>query len=119
VLMNNLDPDVAERSQDLSVTSVAAGDGFDGMPEQALLKGTIRTYAEEVRALIRERIEQVASWIVEAYECSAEVTFQWISPVVENDTRVADRVGALPRVLVDEFVLTGHRLMVSEDMGTS
>ena len=68
--------------------------------------------------MIWERVEQIANGVAEAYGCSAEVTLQSISPVVENDTRVTDRVRAVARsVLGDEFVLTGHRLMVSEDMG--
>lgn len=102
----------------VSVTSIVAGDGFNVMPDLAVLKGTIRTYSEEVRGSVLTRIEHIASRVADAFGCAAEVTRQTISPVVDNDADVTGRVRAVARsVLGEEFVLSGRRLMVSDDMG--
>jgi amidohydrolase len=102
----------------VSVTSIAAGDAFNVMPDLAVLKGTIRTYSEEVRGSVWARIEHMANRIADAFGCAAEVTRQTISPVVNNDADVTARVRDVAKsVLGEEFVLSGHRLMVSEDMG--
>lgn len=102
----------------LSVTSIAAGDGFNVMPDLAVLKGTIRTYSEEIRGSVWARVEHIANRVADAFGCGAEVTRQTISPVVDNDAEVTRRVRTVAgSVLGEAFVLSGHRLMVSEDMG--
>ncbi|MBB6020745.1 amidohydrolase [Paenibacillus sp. JGP012] len=80
----------AQESAVISVTKIHSGTAWNVIPEEAVLDGTVRTFDEKVRALIRERFNQVVSGVAAAYGTRA--TVRWIQgpPAVVNDELLAE-----------------------------
>jgi len=74
----------------VSVTKLQSGNTWNVIPEKAELEGTVRTFQEETREMIGERMRALAEGIAESYGARAE--FRWYSylPVVNNDERFTE-----------------------------
>ncbi|EHR78170.1 peptidase M20 [Thermococcus litoralis DSM 5473] len=74
----------------ISVTSIKAGTTFNVIPETAELLGTIRTFSEEVRNYIIERMEQITEEYSKGMrtEGKFELTMEYIPPTI-NDENLA------------------------------
>jgi amidohydrolase len=68
----------------VTIGEVKAGDNPNVIPEQAVLRGTIRTLDERVRARTRDHIRQLARGIAEASGVRVEVDLTAGSPSVQN-----------------------------------
>lgn len=73
----------------ISVTRIEAGQTWNVIPETAVLEGTVRTMNREDRALVEERMREIAQSTALAYGATAQ--FQWFSgsPAVYNDESMA------------------------------
>ena len=81
------------------------------------MKGTIRTFDPEVRALVLERFEQVVHRTAEAYGCQAQNEVTFLTPAVVNEPRITSRVqDIVGQVLPESTLDTEDRTMGSEDM---
>ena len=47
----------------VSVTKIHGGDAYNVIPQEAVLRGTIRAFRKETMALIKERIETISAGI--------------------------------------------------------
>lgn len=74
----------------VSVTKYQSGNTWNVIPEKAELEGTVRTFQEETREVIRERMRLLAEGIAESHGARAD--FRWFSylPVVNNDSRFTE-----------------------------
>jgi len=72
------------RSATVSVTQFHAGSAYNVIPESAHLAGTIRTFDQEVREMVAERMLQIASSVAEGYGTTAEVTVRNLFQVLYN-----------------------------------
>jgi amidohydrolase len=72
----------------ISVTRIHSGTAWNVIPDKAILDGTLRTFDENVRALVIERLEQVVHGVAAAYGTKAAV--RWIKgpPSVRNDKQL-------------------------------
>jgi amidohydrolase len=68
----------------LSVTVFKAGEAMNVIPQTASLKGTVRVLKEEVRALIEQRLRQVAEGIAAANGAKVRVGYTRGYPVTVN-----------------------------------
>src|SRR5437763_10433362 len=102
IVSRNIDP---RYPTVVSVTQIHAGSAYNVIPESARLAGTVRTFRDEVRELVRGRIRALASGIAASFGASIEVDIRDIFTVLENHeapTRAAAQVaresaGAAPR----------------------
>jgi hippurate hydrolase len=101
----------------LSITQIHAGSAYNVIPETATLAGTIRTFSDEVRAQIRERVRTLAAGIAIAFGAEIEVDIRDIFTVLENSEEHAQALADAAREIVgDDGVLTTPRpMMGSED----
>ncbi len=79
----------------LSVTQIHAGDAYNVIPAEAVLRGTVRTFTTEVLDQIEERMRQVAQTLPQVYGASGELHFvRAYPPLVNHDdqTEFAARV---------------------------
>ncbi|WBU55943.1 amidohydrolase [Paracoccus sediminicola] len=60
----------------VTVGTFDAGTRYNIVPGEAVLTGTVRTYDEEMRSFIKERMDQIATQIAEANGGSAELNFE-------------------------------------------
>lgn len=69
----------------LSVTQIHAGSADNVIPASAVLRGTLRTFSLEVRAMARARMEAVMQGIAAAHGVTAGMTFIEGYPPTIND----------------------------------
>ncbi|MDD6571604.1 MAG: M20 family metallopeptidase [Thermoflexaceae bacterium] len=74
----------------LTIGSIHAGNAGNVIPDSAELCGTIRTYDEDVRNLMKERMTDIATSIAQAFRAKAEVTFGSGCPTLINDSALSD-----------------------------
>jgi amidohydrolase len=101
----------------LTVAAIHGGEAFNVIPAHVDLKGTLRSFDPQVRALLLDRFEQVVSGVAQALGCQADIQVQRLTPAVINDPVVTARVQAVARRLLPECELdVTERTMGSEDM---
>ncbi|MFO7321471.1 MAG: amidohydrolase [Chloroflexota bacterium] len=114
IVSRNVDPlDTAV----ITVTSVHAGDAYNVTPQQAVLKGTFRTFSHAMRDLLTRRIAEVSEAVCRAMNCAVEVDIRHDTDPVINHPEVSARVRNALRAVVgeDKFDLS-MRTMGAEDM---
>jgi amidohydrolase len=93
-----------------------SGDAFNVIPDQALLKGTIRTYDAQVRETVLQRMEDVLNGTARMMGATVDLDLKPLSPAVVNDEAITNVVqGAVRDVLGAEALDVGMRTMGSED----
>ena len=55
------------------------------MPDKAVLKGTFRSFSEDVRQKIAELIKEIAKQTADKYGAQSEVNIDFLYPSVIND----------------------------------
>jgi len=114
IVSRNVDP---IKTAVVSVTMVQTGDAFNIIPKECLMRGTIRTFQPEIRALVLRRFEELCVGLAESFQCAASVKTKRIAPSVSNDENAARELRALARKLYpDAEVSADERTMGSEDM---
>lgn len=74
----------------LTIGTIHAGNAANVIPDTAELSGTIRTYDEEVRAFLKQRITEIATGIASSFRATAQVTFGSGCPTLKNDNDLSD-----------------------------
>ena len=69
----------------VSVTQFHAGDAMNVIPDQAVLGGTVRSFALDPEKTIKPQIEQIAGGIASAHGGSADVSYEQLYPVLVNN----------------------------------
>ncbi len=101
----------------VTVTQVHAGDTWNVIPEQAVLRGTARSFSREVRDRVEAEIARIASTVAEAFGAKAETRYERRYPAVVN-TRDATALAAQVAAEVvggDNVETDAPPLMGSED----
>lgn len=114
VVSRNVDP------RDMAVVTVGAihaGDAPNVIPDEVELRLSVRAYRPEVRAMLRERITELATAQAAALGAHAQVEYRWRYPALVNDpasTAIARQVAV--DWLGEEGVISGLQpLTGSED----
>lgn len=114
ILSRNVDP---AATGVISVTRVRAGEAHNVIPQTAELTGTMRTYSTEVRDLMVRRMQEIATGVASAMNCTAEVEVRHLTIPVINDPEVGATLSRKFAQMVGEDKLDHDiRLMVGEDV---
>jgi amidohydrolase len=101
----------------VTLGSVHGGQAFNVIPDEVTLLGTIRTFDDDLRRSMPERVSRIAAGVTEALGCRAEVEVRSGNPPVVNDAAVAERARrAAARVVGEENVVEPEPTMGGEDM---
>lgn len=76
----------------LTIGTMNAGIAANVIPDTAVIGGTIRTFDEEIRAFIKQRIGEIAEGIAGSFRAEAEVTFGSGCPSLVNDKMLSQAV---------------------------
>lgn len=101
----------------VTVTQVVAGDTWNVIPEEAVLRGTARSFKPKVQTAIADTLRRVASQTAAAHGCIAAVDYRRQYPATVNDpaaTEIAARA-ALTVVGADRVDLAPTPSMGAED----
>ncbi|ANN69273.1 M20 aminoacylase family protein [Bordetella bronchialis] len=74
----------------LTVTQIHAGDSFNVIPAEAVIRGTVRTYTTEVLDMIEDAIRRIATTLPQVYGGSGELDFVRAYPPLVNWEKEAD-----------------------------
>lgn len=100
----------------VTVGTVQAGSNFNIIAPRATLTGTVRTFSPDNRALIQQRITELADAISRAYGASAHVEYGIGYPSVVNTAPETDiAYSVIRRVLGSDGAVPIEPLMAGED----
>lgn len=93
----------------VSVTKFHAGSAYNVIPERAILSGTVRALSEDVRLLLKRRLNEVAQGVAAAMGAKVELDYVSGYPCTVNDEACAHFAATVARGLVGEqFLLTNE-----------
>lgn len=75
----------------MTIGTMHAGTASNVIPDSVTMGGTIRTFDEEIRAKIKERITEISEGIAAAFRAKAVVSFDSGTPTLKNDKALCDR----------------------------
>lgn len=101
----------------VSVTQMHAGDAYNVIPQTAHLSGTVRTFSNEVMALVEQRMREISTGIASAFGATATVDFRPIFRPTINNTDEADYAARICNDLVgrENVDRSPPLIMASED----
>jgi amidohydrolase len=100
-----------------TVGQFTSGTTFNVIPDEALLKGTVRAFDAGVRASMPERLRRIAAGLAEALRVEIDVDYHWSYPPTVNAREPNDVVRAVGRRLLGpENVIEHDIVMWAEDM---
>jgi amidohydrolase len=100
-----------------TVGQFTSGTTFNVIPDEAVLKGTVRSFDAGVRASMPERLKRIAAGLAEALRVEIEVDYRWSYPPTVNAREPNDVVRDLTRRLFGPEALVEHDIVMwAEDM---
>ncbi|MGA2124861.1 MAG: M20 aminoacylase family protein [Xanthobacteraceae bacterium] len=112
IVSRNVDP---LKATVVSITQIHAGSAYNVIPDSAALAGTLRTFDEGMRALVRARIRDLAAGLAKAYGAAIEVDIRDGFSVLENQPAQVDVIAGVADEIVGEVDLAPPPVMASED----
>lgn len=101
IVSRNIDP---TQTSIVTVGALNSGSAPNVIPESATLKISVRSFSEEVRAQLRERIITLTTLHTEGYGATVDIDYQEGYPVVVN----TDDETRLAQAVAEELVGTEH-----------
>ncbi|WP_314195924.1 M20 family metallopeptidase [uncultured Arthrobacter sp.] len=90
IVSRNVDPTM---SAVVTVGTIHAGASPNAIPEEATVRGTIRSMSEPQRDMIHTRLRQVANGVATAHACAVRLVIRKGEPILENDAELAVEIG--------------------------
>jgi amidohydrolase len=101
----------------ITIGAIQAGTVSNVIPEEATLRATVRTFDEEVRQHLAERIPALIKGIAIAMRGDADVAYRFGYPSLVNDAAMTDLVREVAREIVgSEKLIEREPGMGGEDM---
>ena len=100
----------------LTFGSFIADGTYNVIPSEVTMKGTMRTFDENKRKLLKDNILMVANDVAAGFGCKAEVFIEQGYPSLRNDVKLTEKCAALAKdYLGDSKVKELPQLMTAED----
>lgn len=100
----------------VTVGAFLAGDASNVIPDTATMRGTLRSFDPEVRALLGRRVGEIATGIASAMRAEVEYTYLPGYPATINDPEQTEMVREVAASIIgDENVVTADLQMGAED----
>lgn len=100
----------------ISCGEIHGGHAFNVIPDNVIIRGTVRTFDNEVRALIPEKIKTILSGVCHAFGADCDIEYITCYPPLINDSHTVD---FLRNVVISTFgknrLVNIKPLMGSED----
>ena len=101
----------------ISVTQMHSGDAYNVIPQEAVLRGTIRAFKKETMALVKERIESISAGIAQTLGGTAKADVRVVFPPLVNDKDAVKFIADVAAEIVgyENMNREGPYVMASED----
>ncbi|MCR5036346.1 MAG: amidohydrolase [Bacteroidales bacterium] len=114
--LSNLYPENDKSNGLLTFGSLMADGTYNVVPSEVTMKGTMRTFDENKRKLLKDNILMVANDVAAKFGCKAEVVIEQGYPSLRNDVKLTEKCAALAKdYLGDSKVKELPQLMTAED----
>ncbi len=114
--LSNLYPENDKSNGLLTFGSLMADGTYNVVPSEVTMKGTMRTFDENKRKLLKDNILMVANDVAAKFGCKAEVVIEQGYPSLRNDVKLTEKCVALAKdYLGDSKVKELPQLMTAED----
>jgi amidohydrolase len=102
----------------ITVGKFEAGTTFNVIPDEAKMKGTVRSFDAAVRKSMPERMERILRGMSESLRFEYKLDYHWSYPPTVNDRTINDVVRAVGLAeLGNDNVVDGHDIVMwAEDM---
>lgn len=74
----------------ISVTQIHSGDTWNVLPQEAVIRGTVRTFKPAVQDLAEQRIKEIAQGIANTFHATAQVNYERRYPTTVNHEYATD-----------------------------
>lgn len=104
----------------LTIGSIHGGQAPNIIPDTVEMNGSIRTYDEEIRKYLKNRMTEISTQIAAAFRAKAEVSFDRGCPVLLNNTDLSKDVAKYTKELLgaDKALTQSELLSMASDSGT-
>lgn len=100
----------------VTVGTIQGGSAQNVVADRCRITGTVRTFDEETRELIRCRLETITKATAETYGTESSVQYLTGYPAVVNDEKEAERFfQTAPSIFGEEHVMLSPKIMPAED----
>ncbi|GHU50192.1 N-acyl-L-amino acid amidohydrolase [Clostridia bacterium] len=100
----------------LSVCQVEAGSAYNIIPETCLIKGSVRTFSEEMRTKVRDSLKQISQSVAAAHGATVEFEYEnGYDSVVNNATLRDDATEMLSGIFGTDSIVTLDPMVPGED----
>jgi amidohydrolase len=86
----------------VSVTQIHGGETWNIIPEQVVVRGTVRTFRKEVQDLIESRLRAIVAGVASTFDMSATVRYERRYPATVNTAEETDHAVSAMRAVVGE-----------------
>ena len=86
----------------VSVTQVHAGDTWNVIPEQVVLRGTVRTFKHEVQDLIESRMRAIVAGVAATFDMQASLRYERRYPATVNSAEETVQAARAAAAVVGE-----------------
>jgi len=101
----------------LSVGKIVSGSAHNVIAQTAVMSGTVRTFSEELRASMPQRIEQLIQGVAMAFGATARLDYRYQYPVLSNAPEMTALIhAAATKAIGAERVVHADATMGAEDM---
>jgi amidohydrolase len=76
----------------LSVTHIEAGDTWNVLPDEGFFEGTVRTFSEDTRRLVKKRFYEITEAAEKSFRVRAQIDFSRGPDVTWNDAKMTEEV---------------------------
>jgi hippurate hydrolase len=91
----------------VSVTQIHGGETWNIIPEQVVVRGTVRTFAKPVQDLIEKRLREIVAGVAATFDIHASVRYERRYPATVNSAaETANAVRAMEAVVGEDRVDT-------------
>lgn len=95
----------------LTVGTLHSGTAANAIPDTAVMGGSIRTFDEEIRSFLKERITDISQSVAKAFRAEADVVFGSGCPTLVNDAALSgDALKYLKELLGGERVFSAEQM---------
>jgi len=100
----------------ISVGNVSSGTAFNIIPQEAVIKGTIRTFKPEILEIVLQRFHDIVQNLAEGMNCDAQIQIERVTFPVSNDPDLIQLMTPVVRkVDPNADIDHAHQTMGSED----
>ena len=73
----------------VTIGSISSGEAYNIIPDQIVMRGTMRAFDEQIRDFVKNRIVEISQSIAKSFRGQAEVSFDRGCPTLLNDEKLS------------------------------